>query len=337
VDLAALKAELVATRHTVRGPSFFDRLVASSDLMGRLGTAVPWLANAALRWHPARVALERALGVARDAPLPRYTGRRFDRWFHRRQCDRAAAGPRVILWDDTWVRYHEDRVGRAAVRVLEAAGFEVSLLDDRKCCGRPAASRGLLNEVRRLGEHNLRLLARRREPIVFLEPSCYSVFVDEYRQLGLQGADDVAERCVLVEDLLLDRLGGSHPAPMPWNGSAREVAIHGHCHTKALADPSSASALLGLVPGVTVQTLDTGCCGMAGAFGMLAENRELSRSVAQRLLQAIRALAPGTGIVAGGTSCRHQIEHLAGVEARHPIEVVADALGGSDAVPVADP
>jgi Fe-S oxidoreductase len=242
----------------------------------------------------------------------------------------------VILWDDTWVRYHEDGVGRAAVAVLEAAGFSVSLLDDRKCCGRPAASRGMLDEVRRVGEHNLGLLVHRREPVVFLEPSCYSVFVDEYRQLGLAGADEVAGRSVLIEDLLLDRLAGPDPVAMPWNGSSRVVAVHGHCHTKALADPSTASALLKLVPGVTVHTLDTGCCGMAGAFGMLADNRELARAVAEGLLRAIRDLPSGAEIVAAGTSCRHQIGHLAGVEALHPIEVMADALDGSVAVSVAD-
>jgi len=179
VDLAALKAEVYATRHEVDGVPLFDRLVAASDLLGRVGTTVPWIANAALGFGPVRAVLQRTLGVAADAPLPPFTRHRFDRWFRRRSRPAPGSRGRVLLWDDTWTRYHEARVGRAAVEVLEAAGFEVGLVDGRRCCGRPAASRGLLGELRRLGEHNLSLRAGGSEPIVFLERSCDGVFIDE--------------------------------------------------------------------------------------------------------------------------------------------------------------
>jgi FAD/FMN-containing dehydrogenase/Fe-S oxidoreductase len=326
VDLAALKAELVATRHRHHGASVFDRLVAASDRLGRFGTAVPWLANPLLGWRPLRLLLERLLGVSVDAPLPPFDRSRFDSWFHRRPRVVRGERGRVLLWDDTWTRYHESRVGRAAVTVLETMGFVVALVENRKCCGRPAASRGLLAELRRLGEHNLGLLADGHEPIVFLEPSCYSVFVDEYRQLGLTGADEVAERCVLIEDLVVDALGADDSAPPAFSTESRVVAVHGHCHTKALADPESAVRLLERVPGTEVVPLETGCCGMAGAFGMTAANRELSHAVARPLLDALDRLPAAAMVVAAGTSCRHQIESLAGRRAQHPIEVVAGAL-----------
>jgi len=326
VDLAALKAEIVATRHECQGIPLLDRLVASADLLGRLGTMVPGLANRLLGWTPLRAALERALGIAADAPLPPFERTRFDRWFASRPSPPLARGGRVLLWDDTWTRYHEGRIGRAAVRVLEAAGLKVALVTGRKCCGRPAASRGLLAEVRRLGEHNLRLLAGSTEPVVFLEPSCYSIFVDEYRQLGLPGADDVATRCVLIEDLVVELLDDAGDDLLPWSDRTTVVAVHGHCHTKALADPSRTLELLRRIPGATVVPLDTGCCGMAGAFGMLAANQELSRAVAKPLVHAIRTLPPGAEVAAAGTSCRHQIELLTGVPARHPVEIVVNAL-----------
>ncbi len=264
--------------------------------------------------------------MAADAPLPPFTRHRFDRWFRRRSGPAPGSRGRVLLWDDTWTRYHEARVGRAAVEVLEAVGFEVGLVEGRKCCGRPAASRGLLGELRRLGEHNLSLLAGGSEPIVFLEPSCYSVFIDEYRQLGLCGADEVASRVVLIEDLLFEIVSGEAGEELPWSRRELKVAVHGHCHTKALAQPKGAASLLGRIPGAVVLPLETGCCGMAGAFGMLETNRELSRAVAEPLVQAIRDLAPGTVVAAAGTSCRHQIKSLAGVEALHPVEVLARAL-----------
>jgi Fe-S oxidoreductase len=331
VDLAALKAELLTTRHAARGASLFDRLVAASDLLGRVGTSMPAIANFLLGLRPARRILETLLDLSRDAPLPPFDRRRFDTWFDRRPRPPAATRGGVLLWDDTWTRYHECRVGRAAVTVLEALGYEVGLVRGRKCCGRPAVSRGLLAEVRRLAEHNLTLLRGGSEPIVFLEPSCYSVFVDEYRQLGLSGADEVAKRCVLIEDLVLDGLTDPAGVPVAWSRQTTTVAVHGHCHTKALADPGSVARLLAIIPHLTPVALDTGCCGMAGAFGMLASNRELSHAVAKPLVDAIRGLPPGAVVTASGTSCRHQIQALTGIEAVHPIEVVAAALGASTA------
>ncbi len=326
VDLAALKAELVATRHRDHGVGLFDRLVSASDRLGRIGAAMPGLANAVLRSTLGRRVLEATLGIAADAPLPAYTRRRFDRWFRRRPASVPGFRGRLLLWDDTWTRYHEPRIGRAAVTVLEALGFQVDLVWGRRCCGRPAASRGLLDELRRLGEHNLGLLRDRSETVVFLEPSCHSVFIDEYRQLGLAGADDVAARCRLVEEVVLDALDDGAAEVPPWADPGLEVAVHGHCHTKALADGGAAARLLGRISGTGARTLETGCCGMAGAFGMLAANRKLSRAVAGPLVDAVRSLPDGVAVAAAGTSCRHQIEGLTGVPALHPIEIVAAAL-----------
>ena len=325
VDLALLKAELLHARHRERGIPLVDRVIAAADLLGRLGTLVPGLANALLRWPPARRLAERSLGLDADAPIPPFAGQRFDRWFRERRASGAGARGRVILWDDTWVRYHESEVGRAAVVVLEAVGFEVVLAEGRVCCGRPAASRGLLDEVRRLGEHNLGLLASSAEPIVFLEPSCWSVFVDEYRQLAIPFAEEVAARCVLFEDLLLELLEDD-PGALPVEGPVGEVAVHGHCHAKALTQASRVIGLLELLPGASAHWLDTGCCGMAGAFGMLAEHAELSRRVAAPLVEAIEDLPRDTALVASGTSCRHQIAHLTGAQPLHLAELLARFL-----------
>jgi len=328
VDLAMLKAELLHARHNQRGIPLLDRAIAAADLFGRLGTMVPSIANPLLRWRPLRRLAERVLGLDAGAPVPEFADRRFDRWFNQRDAPGPGARGRVILWDDTWVRYHEPGVGLAAVAVLEAAGFEVALADGRVCCGRPAASRGLLDQVRRQGTHNLRLLAGGAEPIVFLEPSCWSIFVDEYRQLEIPGAQDVAARCVLFEDLMLELLEllEADAGALPIVGPVGEVAVHGHCHAKALADARGVIRLLEALPGASPRWLDTGCCGMAGAFGMLAAHRELSRDVAAPLVSAIESLPRDTLLVASGTSCRHQITHLTGAQPMHLAELLARFL-----------
>jgi FAD/FMN-containing dehydrogenase/Fe-S oxidoreductase len=325
VDMTLLKAELRHARHRENGIPLTDRVIAAADLLGRFGTALPSVANAFLGWRGLRRIAERALGLDAGAPIPQFSHERFDRWFRRRDAAISPRRGRVILWDDTWVRYHEPGVGRAAVAVLEAAGFEVILATGRVCCGRPAASRGLLDKVRRLGEHNLRLLAATREPIVFLEPSCWSMFFDEYRQLGIPRAHEVAERCVLFEDFVLEVLSDD-PEALPFESRAGEVAVHGHCHAKALADAGRVIELIDRVPGASARWLETGCCGMAGAFGMLKAHRELSHQVAAPLVKAVDGLARDTTLVAAGASCRHQITDLTDAHPVHLAEFLASCL-----------
>jgi Fe-S oxidoreductase len=231
------------------------------------------------------------------------------------------------LWDDTFVRYHEPHIGIAATKVLEAAGFQVELPRGRTCCGRPAFSQGHLDRVSELGTHNLGLLNLDLDnaPILFLEPSCYSMFIEDYRELGLPGAEHVARRCFLFEQFI-EELLGNEPGALQFAPRAARVIIHAHCHLKALMSPAFLKRLAGRLPDREVTLLDTGCCGMAGAFGALADKYQLSLKVAEPLAHRIRGQPYGTVVIASGTSCRHQIEHLAPVRPRHMAEVLADAL-----------
>ena len=151
------------------------------------------------------------------------------------------------------------------------------------------------------------------------------MFVEDYRELQLPDADHVAKRCFLFEDFI-EHFLEAEPDALQFNIKAANVVIHAHCHAKSLADPGSMKRLAGRLPGRSVQLLDTGCCGMAGGFGMLSSKYELSLKVAEPLAQQVRAQPYGTVVVASGTSCRHQIEHLAPARARHMAEVLAEAL-----------
>ncbi len=325
VNLALLKAELLHARHRRDGLPLRERLLSSVDLLGRLGCVMPSLANASLQWPWLRRLMERSVGIAARRPLPPYAEERFDHWFAQHTNPRRATRGRVILWDDTFVRYHEPNIGRAAVAVLEAAGFEVVLPRGRECCGRPAFSQGNLDYAARLGRHNLELLAREKAPILFLEPSCYSMFAEDYRELKLTGAAEIAGRCFLFEQFIEDLLA-REPGALQFNAEPGTIAIHAHCHAKSLLNPAFMTRLAQRLPQRKVTLLDTGCCGMAGAFGALESKYELSLKVAAPLVEKIRAQEAGTIVVASGTSCRHQIEHLTETGAKHFAEILAEAL-----------
>jgi FAD/FMN-containing dehydrogenase/Fe-S oxidoreductase len=327
VNLALLKAELLHARIHRDGLKLRERLFSSIDQLGRWGCRLPRLANALLEFFPARFLRNRLLGITTRRPMPRFARLRFDHWFSKHQPATPATRGRVILWDDTFTRYYEPHVGAAAVAVLEAAGFDVTLVAQRECCGRPAFSQGNLDEAARLGGHNLALLNADAggTPIIFLEPSCFSMFVEDYRELKLPNVENIARRCFLFEDFIENFLSWE-PDGLRFNNRTGRLIIHPHCHAKALTNPNLMRQLAERLQEKTVTLLDTGCCGMAGAFGMLESKYELSVKVAEPLIQQIRNQPFGTTVVASGASCRQQIQHLATVRLRHMAEVLAESL-----------
>jgi Fe-S oxidoreductase len=178
-----------------------------------------------------------------------------------------------------------------------------------------------------LGRHNLQLLADGTDvPILFLEPSCYSMFVEDYRELQLLDFAAVAGRYFLFEKFVEELLAREPEALQFTNGTSAPVAIHAHCHAKSLLKPGFMATLARRLPGREVTLLETGCCGMAGAFGAIESKYELSVQVGDHLVRKIAEQPAGTTIVASGTSCRHQIEHLTPVRPRHMAELLAEAL-----------
>jgi Fe-S oxidoreductase len=320
-----------------------ERIFSNIDLIGRLGCAMASLANAILELQPVRLLMEKTVGLSAKRSLPHYTHERFDRWFARRKVDAASSrvSPNksgwkpllhsrrhVVLWDDTFVRYHEPHIGIAATKVLEALGFQVSLVKNRRCCGRPAFSQGNLDLAAKLGKHNVDLLSSLQystTPILFLEPSCYSMFLEEYRELKIAKAETVTERCFLFEKFVDETLQ-QKPDSLRLNYKPQDIAIHAHCHAKSLMNPLFMTQLAERLPGRKATLLNTGCCGMAGAFGALASKYELSLKVAEQLIEQVNNQSPETEIVASGTSCRHQIMDLTAAKPKHMAELIAEAL-----------
>jgi len=243
-----------------------------------------------------------------------------------------------VLFPDTFTDYNEPGIGRAAVRVLEAAGYEVILPRRRVCCGRPLISKGLLGEAQALAREQLDWLgpyAQAGLPIVGLEPSCILTFRDELPDLvDDPRAQVLAQRSFLFDEFLAKEVSAGRATLALKRSDVQTLErsnaylLHGHCHQKALVGTAHALALLRMIPGAEAREVDSGCCGMAGSFGYEAEHYDMSMRMGERaLLPAVRALPPEAEVVAMGTSCRHQIADGAGRRARHLAEVLADALG----------
>jgi Fe-S oxidoreductase len=273
------------------------------------------------------------MGIAPKRTLPPFAFRTFSSWFASRPHSNGGTPPKpqVVLFHDTFMEYNTPSLGRDTVEILERAGFEV-VLPERKCCGRPIISKGLLDEARVNALHNLRVLkpyAERGVPIVGVEPSCILALKDDYRDL-LPGPDaELVARHVTTVDEFLQKLTREGRLTYPAGASKREYLLHGHCHQKSLVGTGPTLEVLRGIPGASVQEIDSGCCGMAGSFGYEKEHYDISIAIGeQRLFPAVRGAAAGTILVADGISCRQQIAHGTGREARHLVSVVAEALRG---------
>ena len=255
------------------------------------------------------------------------------RWDRGRDA-RDAPAPRgdVIFLADSFTTYTEPAIGRAAIELLEAAGHRVRL-ESAGCCGRSSISKGLLDQARGMAEAMVGRLApdaERGVPIVGCEPSCLLTLREEHLQLlpGDPRAQAVAAQAKLVEELLVEAIDdGALELDPAAAVASRPIVFHGHCHQKALAGTAATVALLERIPGAQVTELDAGCCGMAGSFGFEAEHYALSMQIGEsRLFPALRTAAAGALVAATGVSCRQQIGHGTGREARHPVELVRAAL-----------
>jgi Fe-S oxidoreductase/FAD/FMN-containing dehydrogenase len=327
VDMAKLKYEFLHHYHAANGLPLRNRVFGRIGRLSRWGSALAPVSNWVARSWPSRVLMERVLGIDRRRPLPPFARETFVQWFDRRRP--AAAAPRgpVVLFQDTFTTYNYPEVGRAAVELLEAAGYGVQLASV-KCCGRPLISKGMLGEAEAHARWNVGALAPRvaaGAAVVGLEPSCLLTLRDEYAELcRTPEARAVAGSAFLLEEFLLrERARG---LALPWRPGERRALLHGHCHQKALVGTAPTVAALGWA-GYAVAEVDSGCCGMAGSFGFEAEHYDLSVALGgRRLAPAVAAAPADTAVVAPGISCRQQIEHLTGRRARHPAEALRDAL-----------
>ncbi|REK17518.1 MAG: FAD-binding oxidoreductase [Planctomycetota bacterium] len=327
VDVAKLKMEFLNGYYREHGAPLGVRMMAHAARLNKLGSALAPVSNWAPSLPGAGWLMRRLMGIDPRRPLPRFERQHFRKWFEKRRRRRgksqgeAPRGP-IVLLDDCLTSYCEPGVNRAAVAVLEAAGYEVRLADIG-CCGRTQASKGFLQETQQMARDNVRRLApwaARGVPIVGCEPSCLLMLVDEYPELSPGAdADNVAAHAELIDSHLV-RLG----IELPLAERKQHVVLHGHCHQKALVGAADTHAALAAIPGSQVELLDSGCCGMAGSFGY--EHYDVSQQIGELVLfPAVRA-APESAIAAPGFSCRHQIEHGTGRQARHPVELLAEQL-----------
>jgi Fe-S oxidoreductase len=307
VDMARMKIEYLAHYKAKHGYTMRDRAI------GYLPRYAPWAAALAPFANGISSLLKGFLGFSARRELPKWRSDAF--------AEVTSPDADVVLFVDTFNRYFEPENARAALKVLQAAGYRVHA-PGGLCCGRTFLSAGMVdeakNEAARMQEA-LAPYAARGVSIVGLEPSCLYSLRDEFPAMGFA---KLAQSALLFEEFI-----AREPGRLKLRELGGEALLHGHCHQKAFDAMPAVQKALGLVPNLKLKTIETSCCGMAGSFGYEAEHYDVSMKMAElALLPQIRSSSRETLLVADGTSCRHQIADGAGRQALHVARVLERAL-----------
>ncbi|WP_158815734.1 FAD-binding and (Fe-S)-binding domain-containing protein [Methylocapsa sp. S129] len=336
VDMARMKIEVLAVRAAKHGFSLRDRLVAFLPRYARFAAPLAPLLNLRNRVPPLRWLMERVVGFSAHRALPVW---RRDRFVVPAEALGPEGGPEMVLWIDSFNAAFEPENLAAAAATLTGAGYRVHFArgadGSRRplCCGRTFLSVGNVEAARAEMSRTLAALRpflERGVPVVGLEPSCLLSFRDEALAL-LPGeeARRASTHALLFEEFIMREAKAGRFAP-DLAPVCNKVLLHGHCHQKAFGAMGAVEGVLRLIPGLAVETIESSCCGMAGAFGYQAETVDVSLAMAElSLLPTVRKAAPEVVVVADGTSCRHQIRDGAEREAVHVARLLAASMAAA--------
>lgn len=336
VDVGKLKAEFMQHYQEANGVPFRSRMIANFASASKLASMVPTLYNFVISNGLTAPVVKAVLGFAQDRPIPALSKTTFRNWFNKEfkpTVSRADSRGKVLIFCDEFTNYNDAEIGATAVRLLDRLGYEVEMPHHLES-GRAHLSKGLIKEAKKLGEKNIGLLSGKvsaQTPLLGIEPSSILTFRDEYIDLTRgelkDKAREIASHTFMIDEFLAKEMEMGNIKSDLFTEEKRRIRLHGHCHQKALGSVVPTKKILSLPKNYEVLLIPSGCCGMAGSFGYEKEHFEVSMKVGELVLfPAVNKEADDTIIAAPGTSCRHQIKDGTGRVAKHPVEVLWEAL-----------
>lgn len=309
-------------------PGLRDRILADTDLMGKVARPVAPLVNGLMAAKPVKAVMDLALGIDRSRTFPKYQSKGFVRWFGRHAGSRQAECPsQLAFFHGCSTEFQHPEVGRAFVKVMNAVGWGVNLLDER-CCGVAMISNGLWGKAERNARHNVEVFRKatgKGLPVVTVSSTCTFTMRDEYPDVLGVGNEDVREKISLVEKFLFELIDSGKVELRFKKGYRARIAYHIPCHMEKLGWSIFTKSLVEMIPGVSLTVLESGCCGIAGTYGFKKENYKFSQEIGRPVFERIKALSPDF-VCSECETCKWQIEMSTGYTVLNPIVILASAL-----------
>lgn len=316
-------------KYSKKKPGLRDMMLANTDFMGTLATTMAPVVNASLGLKPVKAILDGVMKIDAHRTFPKYASQKFETWFKRHAlAQQARYAKQVSFFHGCYINYNYPQLGKDFVRVMNALGYGVQLLDREKCCGVALISNGLIDQAKRQAEVNIASVRRSVQegrPVIGASSTCVFTMRDEYPHLlGVDNADvrDSINLATRFVQMLLD----SGKAKLNFRSDYKlRVAYHTACHMEKMGWAAYSIELLRHIPGVEVVVLPSQCCGIAGTYGFKKENYPTSQAIGSSLFKKIEELKPDF-VVTDCETCKWQIEMSTSVPVQHPISILAAAL-----------
>jgi FAD/FMN-containing dehydrogenase/Fe-S oxidoreductase len=333
VDMAKLKAEFLQHYYDENGVPLRSRLIANFATLSKLGSLVPGLYNFMITNKTIGGLIKKTVGFAPNRSLPTLHHQTLAAWFAKHPKPNSNSGRKVYLFCDEFTNYNDTEIGIKAILLLEKLGYEVSIPKHVES-GRASMSKGLIRDAKKFANTNVELLSSIVSDdhlLIGIEPSAILCFRDEYPDLVddhlLEASKILAKRALLIDEFLAQEMTKGNIQTTQFTQTKKSIQLHGHCQQKSVASMDSSLQILAAPANYQVSLIPSGCCGMAGSFGYEKEHFELSQQISELvLLPTIRKQPDEVIIAATGTSCRHQIKDGLAIKAKHPVEILYEAL-----------
>jgi FAD/FMN-containing dehydrogenase/Fe-S oxidoreductase len=335
VDVAKLKAEFLQHYYDANGVPFRSKLIANFSLFGKLGSIAPSIYNFAVTAPVISSLIKRFAGFAEKRSMPTLYKTTLLSWYKQHQNEKSisAKSKKVFLFCDEFTNYNDTEIGMKAILLLEKLGYEV-VIPEHIDSGRALLSKGLIRKAKVIANKNVELLSKvitAGTPLLGIEPSAILTFRDEYVDLAddnqLATAKELAKHVFLIDEFIAAEIEKGNISKEMFTKEKKVIQLHGHCQQKSISSVTHSVKMLSFPENYSVQTIPSGCCGMAGSFGFEKEHYDLSMQVGELVLfPTVRKQADDVIIAAPGTSCRHQIKDGTSKKALHPVEILHNAL-----------
>ncbi len=334
VDVAKLKAEFMQHYYDANGVSFRSKLIANFSNSAKLGAIFPGAYNFMMTTSGISTLIKKLSGFATQRSMPTMYKQTLMSWYKNKKQATSFQGTskKVYLFCDEFTNYNDTEIGIKAILLLEKLGSEV-IIPTHEESGRAWLSKGLIREAKKIANKNISLLhslITSETPLIGIEPSAILTFRDEYIDLAddefFDAAKALSKNVFLIDEFIANEITKGNISKENFTKEKQHIKLHGHCQQKALSSVAPSVKILSLPENYSVETIPSGCCGMAGSFGYEKEHYELSMKIGELVLFPAVRKSIDTIIAAPGTSCRHQIKDGTGKKALHPIEILYNAL-----------
>ena len=316
-------------RYAKKKPKVRDIMLANTDFVGTLSTPFAPVVNLALGLKPVKAAMDAVLKIDHRRMFPKYAFGTFEGWYKKQASRQAAFSKQVAYFHGCYVNYNNPQLGKDLVKVMNAAGYGVQLLEKEQCCGVALISNGLINQAKKQAQTNMasirQAVLEKKMPVIATSSTCTFTIRDEYPHLLQLENGDVREQVELATRFLYRLLAENKTKLRFRTDKKLKVAYHTPCHMEKLGWSYYTIELLKMIPGVEVQVLDSQCCGIAGTYGFKKENYEVSQQIGSRLFRQIEASGVDF-VVSDCETCKWQIEMSTSKKCEHPISVLARML-----------